>query len=45
MIIAAPWLEPNRNQTGAVAPLLLINVAVLMIATFQLYQRSPKLYP
>ena len=41
MIIDAPWLEPDRNQTGVVTPLLLINVATLMIAAFQLYQRSP----
>jgi O-antigen/teichoic acid export membrane protein len=44
-VVCGYFLAGPYGLTGIIAPLLLINVAMLMIATFQLYQRSPKLYP
>ncbi len=42
-VVCGYFLAASYGLTGVVAPLLVINVAMLLIAVAQLYRRSPKL--
>ncbi len=44
-VVCGYFLAGPYGLTGIAAPLLFINIAMLAIVVFQLYQRSPKLYP
>jgi O-antigen/teichoic acid export membrane protein len=42
-VVCGYFLAASYGLTGVIAPLLVINVAMLLIAVAQLYRRSPKL--